>query len=68
MNGSCNHIKHFIDTNKVLKSKEHRPGCLVDLTWLRARDKYHAKQLDDKQRHTGFNYYEYDMPKFGTPS
>ena len=24
-------------------------------------------QLDGKQRHTGFDYYEYDMPKFGIP-
>ena len=22
--------------------------------------------MDDKQRHPGFDYYEYDMPKFGT--
>ena len=26
-----------------------------------------ANQLDGKQRHTGFDYYEYDMLKFGTP-
>ena len=29
--------------------------------------KHDANQLDGKQRHTRFNYYEYDMPKFGTP-
>ena len=26
-----------------------------------------ANQLDGKQRHIRFNYYEYDMSKFGTP-
>ena len=29
--------------------------------------KHEANQLDGKQRHIGFNYFEYDMPKFGTP-
>ena len=28
---------------------------------------YDADQLDGKQPHTGFDYYEYDMPKIGTP-
>ena len=29
--------------------------------------KHEANQLDGKQRHTGFDYYEYNMPKFVTP-
>ena len=31
-------------------------------------EKHDANQLDGKQRHTGFDYYEYNMPKFCTPS
>ena len=66
MNRSYNHIKHFADSKEVLKSKKHRPGygCLP----IQYDPKYHANQLDDKQCHTRFNYYEYDMLKFGTPS
>ena len=28
-------------------------------------DKHEANQLDGKQHHAGFDYNEYDMPKFG---
>ena len=30
-------------------------------------EKHNGNQLDGKERHTGFDYNEYDMPKFGTP-
>ena len=30
-------------------------------------EKHDANQLDGKQRHTGFDYYEYNLPKFGIP-
>ena len=29
--------------------------------------KHGANQLDGEQRQSGFDYYEYNMPKFGTP-
>ena len=67
MNRSYNHVKHFVDNKDVVDSKNHRHGC-HELLWLRDHLKHEANQLDDKQRHTGFDYYEYDMPKFGTPS
>ena len=31
------------------------------------RVKHHASQLNDKQRHAGFDYYEYDMPNLVPP-
>ena len=66
MNRSYNHIKHFIDSIEVLKSNKHRSARYHRDT--RPHDpKHHANQLDDKQRRTGFDYYEYDMLKFGTP-
>ena len=58
MNRSYNHIKHFIDTNEVVKSNIHRDGVCV---WIHDR-KHCVNHLDDKQGHTGFDYYEYDMP------
>ena len=57
MNRSYNHIKHLVDTNEEVKSNRHRPGVCV---WSHDR-KDQANYLDDKQRHTGFDYYEYDM-------
>ena len=63
MSRSYNHIKHFVDNNDYLQT-----NCK---TWRR-RSKFNeagnhdANQLDGKQRHTGFDYYEYDVPKFGT--
>ena len=68
MNRSYNHIKHFVDTNAVVNSRRHRPGECHKLTWHRDSVKQSANQLDDKQRHTRFDYYEHDMSKFGTPS
>ena len=54
---SYNHIKHLVDTNEQV----------VD-SFIRRQDvKHEANQLDGKQCHTGFYYYEYDMPEFGTP-
>ena len=67
MNRSYNHIKHLTDNIKVERSKIHR-GNGLKRTWPQDCDKHHANQLDDEQGHTGFDYYEYDMPKFGTPS
>ena len=67
MNRSYNHIKHFVNNNEVVKSTKHRHGCL-ELRWHQVHEKHGANQLDDKQRHTRFDYYEYNMLKFGTPS
>ena len=62
---SYNHIKYFVDNNEEVKSKRHPYG----LTWHKRQGiKHKANQLDEKQRHTRFDYYEYDMPKSGTPS
>ena len=63
MNRFYNHIEQFVDTNEEVKSKRSR------LTWHKCQGvKHGANHLDDEQHHTGFNYYEYDMPRFGTPS
>ena len=66
MNKSNNHIKHLVDNNEVVNGQKHWRGC-YGLS-LYDQLKHDANQLDDKQRHTRFDYYEYDMPKFGTPS
>ena len=60
MNRCCNHIKHLVDTNEKVKSIQVRRRLNVG--------KHDANQLDGKQRQTGFDYYEYDMPvpKSGT--
>ena len=69
MDRSYNHIKHLVDNIKVVKNKTHRPGCHeLELRLHQAHEKHGVNQLDDKQRHTGFDYCEYDMPKFGTRS
>jgi hypothetical protein len=60
MNRYYNHIKHLIDTDRQVKSEKS------SRTQSQA-GKHDANQLDCKQRHTGFDYYEYDGPKFGTP-
>ena len=66
MNRSYNHIKRLVDTNDEvhsnLKTWSRRP-CLK----FKQGGNYDANQLDGKQRHTRFNYYEYDVLKFGTP-
>ena len=55
-----NHIKHLVDRNdKVIDISRRR------LHWQVVE--HDANQLDGKQRHAGFDYYEHDMPKFGTP-
>ena len=55
---SYNHIKHLVDTNEQEVN-----------SFTRRQDvKHEANQLDGKQRHTGFDYYENDMPEFGTSS
>ena len=59
MNRSYNHIKHFADRKDVVKSQRYYAGEIRN--WMRD-PKHHANQLDDKQRHTRFDYYEYDMP------
>ena len=61
MNKSYNYIEHLGNTANY------------DWTWIIGgssigrKIKYGANQLDGKQRHTGFDHYECDMPKFGTP-
>ena len=65
MNRYYNHINHFVDTNDYFHSNANTSTLRQHCLW---QDLEHeAKQLDGKQRHTWFNYYEYDMPKFGTP-
>ena len=66
MNRSYDHIKYFVHNIEVEKRIKHWPGGILP-TWLHD-PKHHANQLDDKQRHTRFDYYEYDIPKIGTPS
>ena len=66
MNRSYNHIKYLVENNDevigIYKTLRGRP-CL-DLNQAGNHD---VSQLDGKQRHAGFNYYEYDVPKFATP-
>ena len=52
-----------MDNNDIFKNNtiQWRVRQLLD------SGKYDANQLDSKQRHTGFDYYEYSMPKFGAP-
>ena len=57
MNWTYNHIKHLVDTNDEVKSSNRH---------CRHGDKHEANQLDGKQQHSGFDYYEYDMLKFVT--
>ena len=53
-----NHIKHLADNNEYVNKIGRR------LLW-QIIVKQDANQLDGKQRQTGFDYYEYDMPIFG---
>jgi hypothetical protein len=55
-----NHIKHLVDTNEYDISIIRRLGWLIV--------KHEATYLDGKQCHTGFDYYDNDMSKLGTPS
>ena len=49
--------------NNVIDSLESR--LLLHWHWyIKQQD---PDQLDGKQRHTGFDYYEHDIPKFVTP-
>ena len=64
MNRFYNHIKHFADRKDIGKRRRRRIG----LFRIRQGVKHDANQLDDEQHHTGFDYYEYDMPKFVIPS
>ena len=63
MNGFYNHIKHLVDTNDY--------GNSITIKCWHSHpedDKHDANYLDDKQRHTGFDYHEYGMLKWGTPA
>jgi hypothetical protein len=51
-----------VDNNEKIKNINHCRGC----HWLDG--KHEANQLNDKQRHARFDYYEYGVPKFGAPS
>ena len=64
MNRSYNHIKSLVDNNDKIESNQRHLRSRLKLNQAGNHD---ANQLDGKQRHTGFDYYEYDMPKFGTP-
>ena len=54
---SYNYIKRLVDDNSIIKNsiKHKHVG------------KHDTNQLDGEQRHTGFDYHEYDVPKVGTP-
>ena len=54
MNRSYNHVKHLVDTNDYINTIDS-----WRLHWQAV--KHDANQLDGKQCHTGFDYYEYDM-------
>ena len=66
MNGSYNHIKHFVDRNDEVQNNLKTWNGKLWLKFYHAGN-HGAKQLDGKQRHTGLDYYEYDMSKFGAP-
>ena len=53
MNRFYNHIKHLADNIAVLKSNK-RPWEAIFLE----DPKHQANHLDDKQRRSGFDYYE----------
>ena len=59
MNRSYSHIKHLLDSNNIRGS--------IQCPRRGHDEKREANQLDDRQCHAGFNYYEYYMPKFGAP-
>ena len=59
MNRFYNHIKHLVDSNEIIHNINTRPQ------WQEV--KCDTNQLYGKQRQTGFNYYEHDVPKFRTP-
>ena len=58
MNRSYNHIKHLVDNDAIIINSNG------PLHWQDPKHK--ANQLDDKQRHAGFDYDEYDVPEFCT--
>ena len=62
MNRFYNHIKRLVDTNDEVYSNSN--ACGGRWVILIQAGNHDANQLDGKQRHTGFDYYEYDMPKF----
>ena len=59
INGSYNHIEHFIDSNDIITSING------PLHWQNG--KHEANQLDGQQRHARFDYYEHNVPKFAPP-
>ena len=61
---SYNHIKHFMDINGKVQTYFN---CTTSRRLCQQAGKHEANQLDGEQRHTRFDYYENDMPKFGTP-
>ena len=61
-----NHIKHLVDKYDQVHSNYKTWRHLSRLK-LNQAGNYDANQMDGKQRHAGFNYYEYDMLKFGIP-
>ena len=58
----------FVEENSLasptcsVKSKHHDSN--LSTKWQYG--KYDSKKLTGKQRHTGFDYYEYDIPKCGS--
>ena len=65
MNRSYNYIKNLVDNNDEVQGNPKTWRRRSSLNFYQAGN-HDTNQLDGKQRHTGFNYYEYDMPKFGT--
>ena len=66
MNRSHNHIKQYVDSIDKVQSNYSTWRSLECLKFNQAGN-HDASQLDGKQRHTRFDYYEYDTLKFGTP-
>ena len=69
VNRSYNHVKCLVDTDDEVRSNYNTWRRLLTLHSLKFSQagNHDADQLDGKQRHTGFNNNEYDIPKFGTP-
>ena len=65
MNRSYNHIEHFVDTNDKVQNDNKTSSLRIRA--CRHAGKHDANQLDGKQRHAGFDHYEYDMLKFVIP-
>ena len=70
MNRTYNHVKHFVYRSDKFQSIAPNFESTIITKWLmpccrQQAGNHDANNLDGKQRHTGFNYYEYDVSKPG---